>query len=390
MKKHMFIAVLVLTLAFAVPAMAGNQTAKDNFMSPTQQQTANGNGVNIGGDYNGGGNVEGGVNAYGGDASANNNNMIGNTMFGDTFSPSAKAYGGDGGDGGDASASVYKSGNSTNFNTNLNNNDNDNYNKNTNTLIGGGNATSVFGDANSGNVQDQEQDQSQAQGQHQSTKNSNNARQKTEINQTFKEAENKRNLPTGHGSAYSVKGPEYNSEPNRTGNIQDSGDILQVRKTFTLGMLRALEAGEELHVIVKAYQSRQEALGYPEKGYKGMPLDATIDILVEVPDMANYKDVAHLTVIGEDDTTTMGSIAAAAVEAMRHGADTLLLTGEGAAKVLQASGWGLMLGGSGTMITGDGGNSSAGAVIAPGIGYSSAKTAYGFCPYVQAFGLVTR
>ncbi|MCK4977560.1 MAG: hypothetical protein KAS36_11575, partial [Anaerolineales bacterium] len=72
MKKHMFIAVLVLTLAFAVPAMAGNQTAKDNFMSPTQQQTANGNGVNIGGDYNGGGNVEGGVNA-----TANNNNMIG-------------------------------------------------------------------------------------------------------------------------------------------------------------------------------------------------------------------------------------------------------------------------------------------------------------------------
>ncbi len=417
MKKHMIIALLVLGLAFAVPAMAGNQNANDNFMSPTQQQNANGNGVNIGGDYNGGTTVEGGVNAYGGDASANNNNMIGNTMFGDTFSPSASATGGDGGD-----ASVYKSGNSTNTignsgsvfgdansfspSSESNSSIGDITNKNTQTMIGGGNATSVFGDANSGNIQKQGQDQDQDQSQRQSNVNVNGQnqnqnnnqtiapkqtnKQRTEINQTFKEAENKRSLPTGHGRAYSAKGPDYNSEPNRTGNVQDSADILQVRKTFTLGMLRALEAGEELHVIVKAYQSKREALGYPEKGYKGMPLDATIDILVEVPNMANYRDVAHLTVIGEDDTTTVGSIAAAAVEAMRHGADTLLLTGEGAAKVLEASGWGLMLGGSGTMLISDGGSGAAGAVIAPGIGYSSAKTAYGFCPFVQAFGLVTR
>ena len=133
MKKWLIVLAAALSLAFTVPAVAGNQTAKDNFMSPTQQQTANGNGVNIGGDYNGGGNVEGGVNA-----TANNNNMIGNTVFGDTFSPTAKAYGGD--------ASV---GNITN--------------KNTQTMIGGGNATSVFGDANSGNIQDQSQNQSQHQ-----------------------------------------------------------------------------------------------------------------------------------------------------------------------------------------------------------------------------------
>ena len=205
--------------------------------------------------------------------------------------------------------------------------------------------------------------------------------------------EDKRELARGHGEAYSVNGPAFNSEPNRTGNVQDSADILQIRKKFSLRMLQALEAGEDLDLIVKAYQDKRVQLERPKRGYKNakgweLNLDDEVEIIVVVPqDMSKYVDIAHITVRGDDDTTTMGAIAAAAVEAYRHGSDTLLITGEGAEKVLQASGWGVMFGGSASMIGGDTGKAAAGAVIAPGVGYASAKTAYGFCPYLQAFGL---
>jgi hypothetical protein len=374
------LSILVFALALAAPAFGFGDTEVNTDIKNSKLQGAVGDG-NIGLQSNG---------------SIHHNNIGSTTVTGDVINKGGKGgEGGAGGEGGSinigtgflsggnfspvakgGSATIEKgaiSNKNTNMNFNTNKTDVDVSNKNTN-----------FNTNLNTNKQGQEQGQGQVQGQGQAQKNENNQ------NIVFEAEEYKRALPTGHGNAYRTDGPEFHSEPNRTGNIQDSEDILQVRKTFTLGMLRALEAGEELHVIVKAYQSKREALGYPEKGYKGMTLDATIDILVEVPNMANYKDVAHLTVIGEDDTTTMGSIAAAAVEAMRHGADTLLLTGEGAAKVLQASGWGLMLGGSGTLLMSDGGNGAAGAVIAPGIGYSSAKTAYGFSPFVQAFGLVTR
>ena len=140
--KSILLAV-VLSLVLTVPAFGFGDTEID-IGNNNKIQGANGDG-NIGIQTNGavrdnvfntGTNVGGDVSA-----SANNNNMIGNTVFGDTFSPSATV--------GDLD------------------------NSNTQTMIGGGNATSLFGDANSGNIQDQEQDQSQAQGQHQSNTNKN-------------------------------------------------------------------------------------------------------------------------------------------------------------------------------------------------------------------------
>ena len=211
------------------------------------------------------------------------------------------------------------------------------------------------------------------------------------IKQKFVEAENKRNLPTGHGNAYSAKGPEFREKADRTGNVDDAKTLLQVRKVFTIGMLKAIETGEDLEIIVKAYRSNMKKLGYPAKGYKGMPLDAKITLVLEIPaDMSRYEDVAYVTVRGEDETLSFSAIAAAAVEAFRHGADTFVITGEGAKKMLEAGGWGLMLGGSGTFITNDGGGSAAGAVIAPGIGYAKSWSGYEFEPWIQGFGLKTK
>lgn len=332
------------------------------------------------------------------------------------FTTPAMARGGGGGHGGNGDngdcvtcdVDIDNDNKNTNFNTNMNFNTNKNdvdvdvINRNLNTnVVDVDNKNMNFNSDFNTNRQDQEQQQQQQQqqfqGQDQGQYQGQNNRQtiaptqKMVLKQTYNEAENKRNLPTVSGSAYSARGPEFRSEPNQTGNVQESYDILQVRSVFTLRMLKALERGEDLHVIVKAYRDRREELGYPKRGYKGMPDDVSITIIAGLaPDMSKYDDIAHLTVIGETDTTTAGSIAAAAVEAIRHGSDTLLITGEGSMKVLQASGWGIMLGGSGSLITSDTNNGAVGAVIAPGIGYASAKTAYGFSPHIQAFGLKSR
>ena len=91
MKRMLVVLIAVLALAFAVPAMAGNDNNSEiEGNRNTVIQGKNFNKANFG-TINEGTIVEGGVTANGGSASANNNNMIGNTVFGDTFSPSSSS-----------------------------------------------------------------------------------------------------------------------------------------------------------------------------------------------------------------------------------------------------------------------------------------------------------
>jgi len=129
--KKVLIIVAVLSLMCAVPAFAGNQNASFTGGDVTQQ-TANGNGVNIGGDnYSG-------TNAGGDISNKNTNTLIG---------------------GGNAT-SVFGDANSGNIsdNNNENNNENNNSNKNTNL-----NTNLNSNKAEQDQDQDQEQDQKQQQ-----------------------------------------------------------------------------------------------------------------------------------------------------------------------------------------------------------------------------------
>jgi hypothetical protein len=409
--KRMIVLLAILSLVFAVPALAGNdKTVNGDGNVGIQTNGAVKDNTIVGGNYNGGGNTTYNGN-YNGGGNTNVDKFLSDNKIKDSFNTDNSKTGVFDNDvkikdnlndnqvglvnqkgqdnqqglinqkGHDNQTGLFNADDSFNDNSKKKNNSGIIGDKNHHNVIGG--ESNEYGEG--GDAQQQGQMQGQAQGQLQGQGQA----QKTDVNVDSHDVyEAKRNLPTGSGGAYTASAPEYNDQSTATGNVQNAATILQVRKTFTLRMLKALEAGEDMHVIVKAYQSMRDQLGYPEKGYDGMNPDAEITIILEIPtDMSSYMDIAHLTVIGEDDTTTMGAIAGAAVEAMRQGSDTLVVTGEGAKKVLEAGGWGVMLGGSGMMIAGDKGSNAAGAVIAPGIGYAKAKTFYGYCPWIQAFGL---
>jgi len=374
MKRTLVVLIAVLALAFATPVMANQQNANDNFMSPTQQQTANGNGVNIGGDYNGGGNVEGGVNAYGG----NSVNTIGNatSLFGDANSGQI-------------------------MNNNQNVGDIDNSNKQT--MIGGGNATTMFGDANTGNIieegavqvdshdktyntnmntnlnsQETEQKQGQVQGQGQQQKQAN--KQITVI----EDAENKRNLPGSHGSAYNAKGPDYREKAKDTANVAPIEELLEIRDTWTLRELLVLAGSPRLdfELRVLAYRSHRVRLEHPKTGTKGMNLDTAIKLIVDKP---SGKDLAMVRVVAQErDVDSVNVVALAAIEAIRHGASQLYITKADFERLMTADAWGIMFGGSGSIIK-DSGMTGTGAVIAPGIGYGESESGYNGLPYVRAY-----
>lgn len=350
MKKWLVIVAAVLSLAFTAPAMAQLVDGNNN---QTQGAIGDGNvGIQVDGHNKGTINVDSptGGDAIGGDASITQRN-VGNVT------------------GGDASITQRNVGNVT-----------------------GGTATT-----NSGNITvspSQSQSQSQSSNADADADADASATSSSEINisdNSVNTVEDKRDLPSVAGGAYATNAPAHFEHSTLPGNIAEAENVLQFRQTFTISMLKAIESGEKLNIKVKAYQSLREKLGYPEKGYKGLPLDGKITILLKAPDNPDqYKDVCYVTARGDKETLSFAAIASAAVEAFRHGSDTLVVTGEGVKKLIEAGGWGIMLGGSGTFITGDGGNSATGAVIAPGVGYAEAWSGYEYSPWIQAFGLKTK
>jgi hypothetical protein len=102
-------------------------------------------------------------------------------------------------------------------------------------------------------------------------------------------------------------------------------------------------------------------------------------------DSKNMKD---LTLIGTNDvwsknveTTTREILGQAILDGLKMGADTLLVTGEGAAVVLKAFGWGIGISNSVSVVTGTTGN--VGNVSAGGIGVSGVEAGYHSKPWLQ-------
>ena len=216
---------------------------------------------------------------------------------------------------------------------------------------------------------------------------------------TYKGAPEKRALPAGVMGGYNIVPPNV-LNGMITGNVQLVGDILTVRDTYTLRMLLALDHKSDAYeIFVSAYQSNRVRLNNPVKGVKGMDLDTkiTIEKILRVKDGDNKGrlilpdgvDVAFLRGQCDDtDSATMSLMAGMAIEAMRHGADTLAITGEGARKVLEASGWGFQIGTTGATIS-DKDTSAMGAVVGGGFGYGEAKGHYGYEPWLQSWAFRT-
>lgn len=290
-----------------------------------------------------------------------------------------------GGKGGDATATIEEGAvKNNNFNTNLNTNVNDNVNvnkndnKNTNTNVNT-NFNTNKNENNNVNVQGQHQGQVQGQVQGQGQMQGN-------VNTIKIEAEEyKRNLPgIGGGSAYAAPDNPHLEKAGKTPNYGTAQELMEIRKTFSLGELDVLSGQEgSIDIDVRAFASRRVALDYPAKGLKGMDMKATITFTTEKPD---GKAVGLFVAEGDTETDGIGVLAHAAIEAIRHGATTLYITRNDFVKVLEASHWGIMVGGGGSTIINDGGTNSSGASIAPGVGYGSAQSAYGLEPSVRAYG----
>jgi hypothetical protein len=299
-------------------------------MSPTQQQTAKGNGVNIGGDYSGGTTVEGGVSA-----SANNNNMIGNTLLGDTFSPSASATGGN--------AEVKNSGNSVN------------------TI---GNATSVFGDANTGNIQgDQTQtigDVGNNNGNNNGNgngnfngNNSNNAKQKTTI--TF-EADKRE-----HISGHAAPTADAKLKDTKASKVRARGSLLDRVEFLTMSMAKhASKNASDMDVEPSLLFENDFELDRIKIG-EGTQFGGYIYVFADGPD-------CYLAAMDAE----------AAEVAMKAGMTHIIRLGEVEVnKVLSGSSWNIGFSGGASLMT-----SGEDIAIAPngGLGYGKAKSSSQFRP----------
>jgi hypothetical protein len=200
------------------------------------------------------------------------------------------------------------------------------------------------------------------------------------------EAENKRSLPGAHGSAYSAKGPDYREKAKDTANVAPLAELLNIRDEFTLGMLTALKGrkGLDFELRVFAYQSKRAKLGHPKTGTKDMDLMAKIKIVTG--DAApTTKDLALIRVVAEErEVDAVNVLALAAIEAVRHGATKLYITKADFERLMQADAWGIMFGGSGSVIK-DSTSTGSGAVIAPGIGYGESESGYVGLPYVRGY-----
>ena len=207
----------------------------------------------------------------------------------------------------------------------------------------------------------------------------------------------KRGLPAGPMGGYGIMAPNV-TNGMMTGNVQMIKDILIVRDTFTLRMLKALNHKDDSYKIwVSAHQSLRAKLGFPSNGTKDMPLDREITIVLAVRMVRGKLDIP---VEGKDlafirgqckntDSATISLMAGQAIEAMRHGADTMVIVGEGARKVLEASGWGFQLGTTAATIS-DKDASAIGTVTGGGFGYGEAEGSYGYKPWIQSWAYKTK
>ena len=206
----------------------------------------------------------------------------------------------------------------------------------------------------------------------------------------------KRQLPNGPMGGYGIAAPMIDNGWV-TGNMQKVGDLLVVRKVFTTKMLKVLAHKDPYKIYIAAHQSERKALDHDLKSMN-LPDDLKIEILLAVrtnpnapmalpAEVEGMKDMAFVRGHGRhtEKTSTMGLLAGMAYEIVRHGGTKMVVVGEGARKVLEASGWGIQIGSTAATIS-DKKESAVGTVSGGGIGYGEAEGSYGYKPWIQAWG----
>ena len=282
------------------------------------------------------------------------------------------------------------------------NNVNKNHHNTTDSYNNYGNVVEGDGNVVDGNKQKQGQvqgqQQGQVQGQQQSNSNevdnsaNNSNKNKQETNVTFNEAENKRNL-TGPPVLSGVvpAGAAFNETATPTGNVQKLQNVLIFKATFTYKQLKALKGtmkwSERAKLRAKYFDTEKNL--FPKDDDEITAVLAVIDDRGNVARPAgDYRPVVHLTVEGKSSTTTVSAFSRVAIAAMKGGCDRVVITGEGAKRIMEAGGFGLMLGSS-VMTISESGQKATGTATVGGLGFASSHASYGYSPWLQGFGIIS-
>jgi len=157
-----------------------------------------------------------------------------------------------------------------------------------------------------------------------------------------------------------------------TGNVFRLGNILKFQKTFSSEELTRIKGKEKFDVKVKDI-----------KNYKIQ--SSKIDVYLNLEDVSyftkHFELIGFIVVKGKNcSNTSLGAMGAAGEEACKIGADAILITGEGASRIIKATGWGLMIGNSVVSISSD---EKISNISVGGIGYASSKAGYKHIPWLQ-------
>jgi len=192
-----------------------------------------------------------------------------------------------------------------------------------------------------------------------------------------------RGFPVPMGVGY---GPviNYYGKPLPGSQFRPVESLLQYANIFSEGALEeVLTKGKKADIIADLNVVREPNVQIRASYEKGEA--RYIKIIASQAHMADHGLIGYVTSEADDRKTDMMEVvAAAALEALREGADVLQIVAQGAARDTETSGWGIGLGTSvSAMLKGD----ESAMVAAGGTGYSAAWAGMRDKPWIQANAL---
>ena len=240
------------------------------------------------------------------------------------------------------------------------------------TVINGQNQGQIQGQ-NQGQDQNQDQsqgqDQGQLQGQGQEQTQDNDQAQSLVIEDT-REFHNTPTIVSPDMIQSRVDSKDY--------NIQSAGNLIYMKSTWNRYQLKKM-LGDNYSLTSDV----KRLMDY--EGDKN-DLNAEIDIILLVEPTKQYDFYGTIVVKGNEKDHTFDCLLKAALEALDMGANTLMVTGEGAGKMLKSFSWGIGFNTS-TAKMSDSGDASS--TVTGGLGVSSGQSQYKSAPWIQAFALYT-
>jgi hypothetical protein len=240
----------------------------------------------------------------------------------------------------------------------------------------------VFNNTANANAQQQQgQSQGQTQGQSQSNQLSGNQSQVSFGPSTSTSTNiNPRQFPIPGNAPFAYL-PSYFGPATADVNWSSIKTLDHYKLEWTSGDAEALLHGTH------GWFGRSQVKSKPKCFVGTMSEQPTVSYL-KVAINGDAKKVKGLTLIGTDDVwadcvniTTHEVLGQAIMDGLRMGADVCLITGEGAAVVLKAFGWGVGISNSVSVVTGMTGN--VGNATAGGIGVSGVDAGYRSKPWLQ-------